>query len=184
MRNTSSVRIAILKPSPDAPRRRSAGTRQPLKRSRASGCGAITSMRSAISKPGVSASTTNALMPRAPGASSVRAKTTYWCAMPPLEIQVFSPSSTYASPSSRAAHAIAATSDPASGSDSANAAIVRPLATSGRKRARCSGVPARLIAPEPSPCIANAKSASPECRASVWRIRQIVRVSITSVAPP
>jgi hypothetical protein len=36
------------------------GTRHCLKRSRASGCGAITSMRSAISKPGVSASTMKA----------------------------------------------------------------------------------------------------------------------------
>ncbi|MNS29032.1 hypothetical protein D3C72_610250 [compost metagenome] len=42
----------------------------------ASGCGAISSMRSLTSKPGVSASTTKALMPRAPGASPVRAKTT------------------------------------------------------------------------------------------------------------
>jgi hypothetical protein len=33
-------------------------------------------MRSAISKPGVSASTMNAEMPRAPAASPVRAKTT------------------------------------------------------------------------------------------------------------
>jgi hypothetical protein len=43
-----------------------AGTRQPLKRSRARGCGAMTSMRSAISKPGVPASTMKALMPREP----------------------------------------------------------------------------------------------------------------------
>ena len=76
VRNTSSVRIAILKPSPAAPMRWAAGMWQPVKRSRASGCGAITSMRSAISKPGVSASTMKALMPRAPGASPVRAKTT------------------------------------------------------------------------------------------------------------
>ncbi len=76
VRNTSSVRIATLKPSPAAPTRWAAGMRQPVKRSRASGCGAITSMRSAISKPGVPASTMNALMPRAPGASPVRAKTT------------------------------------------------------------------------------------------------------------
>jgi hypothetical protein len=46
--------------------RRVAGMRQPLKRRRASGCGAITSMRSAIEKPGASASTMKALMPRAP----------------------------------------------------------------------------------------------------------------------
>ena len=51
----SSVRMAILKPSPAPPSRRSAGRRQPSKRSVASGCGAITSIRSAIEKPGSSA---------------------------------------------------------------------------------------------------------------------------------
>ena len=81
VRKTSSVRIATLKPSPSAPMRCVAGMRQPLKRRRASGCGAMTSMRSAIEKPGVSASTMKALMPRAPfaagsSASPVRAKTT------------------------------------------------------------------------------------------------------------
>jgi hypothetical protein len=45
------------------------------KRRRASGCGAMTSMRSAISKPGVPASTTKADRPRVPGASPVRANT-------------------------------------------------------------------------------------------------------------
>ncbi|CFM45681.1 Uncharacterised protein [Bordetella pertussis] len=71
----SSVIMASLKPCPASPRRRDAGMRQSAKRSRASGCGAIRSMRSAISSPGVPASTTNALMPRAPGASPVRANT-------------------------------------------------------------------------------------------------------------
>ena len=64
VRNTSSVRIATLKPSPSAPMRCASGTRQSAKRRRASGCGAITSMRSAISKPGVPASTMKAEMPR------------------------------------------------------------------------------------------------------------------------
>ena len=81
VRKTSSVRIAILKPSPSSPIRCAAGTRQPAKRSRASGCGAMTSIRSAIEKPGASRSTTNAVMPRAPfdcgsPGSPVRAKTT------------------------------------------------------------------------------------------------------------
>ena len=86
VRNTSSVRMAILKPSPATPMRCAAGMRHCVKRRRASGCGAITSMRSAISKPGVPASTMKALMPRVsrrgtpwpavPGASPVRAKTT------------------------------------------------------------------------------------------------------------
>ena len=46
------------------------------------------------------------------------------------------------------------------------------------------GVPASEIAPEPRPCIANAKSASPEWRASVSRIRHSARVSSASLAPP
>jgi hypothetical protein len=48
--------------------------------------------------------------------------------MPPLLIQVFSPSSTQASPASRARHAMAATSDPAPGSDSAKAVMHSPAA--------------------------------------------------------
>ena len=52
-----------------------AGIRQAWKRSVASGCGAITSIRSAIENPGSSGSTTKAEMPRAPGASPVRANT-------------------------------------------------------------------------------------------------------------
>jgi hypothetical protein len=81
----SSVRIASLKPSPGAPSSLSFGRRQAVKRSRASGCGAITSMRSAISRPGVVAGTTKALMLAVglapvpptgwPVASTVRAKT-------------------------------------------------------------------------------------------------------------
>ena len=54
-------------------RRRECGSRSNSRR--ASGCGAMTSMRSAIVEPGASASTTNALMPFAPGASVSRANT-------------------------------------------------------------------------------------------------------------
>ena len=72
----SSVAIATLNPSPGLPSRFATGTRTPSKRSRASGCGAITSMRSATVSPGVSASTTKADSPLAPGASPVRANTT------------------------------------------------------------------------------------------------------------
>ena len=62
----------------------------------------------------------------------------------------------------------------------------RLAARDARQVARASAprVPARLIAPEPRPCIAKAKSARPAWRASVSRIRQIARVSITSAAPP
>ena len=61
--------------APGAPSICSAGTRTPSNASRASGCGATTGMRSATRRPDVPASTTNALRPRAPGASPVRAKT-------------------------------------------------------------------------------------------------------------
>jgi hypothetical protein len=60
-----------------------------------------------------------------------------------------------------AAQASAATSLPASGSDSAKAAIAAPLATFGSHSAFSMSLPASVMAPEPSPCIAKAKSASP-----------------------
>ena len=52
--------------------------------------------------------------------------------MPPFEIQVFVPSITISPPIWRARVDMAATSEPASGSDSANAAIASPCATCGR----------------------------------------------------
>jgi hypothetical protein len=59
------------------------------------------------------------------------------------------------------ASVIAATSEPASGSDSANAAIALPSPTAGNQRAFCASLPASVIAPLPRPCSANAKSARP-----------------------
>ena len=56
---------------------------------------------------------------------------------------------------------MAATSEPASASDSANAAIISPDATLGRTRRLSSSEPASEMAPVPSPCMAKAKSASP-----------------------
>ena len=47
-----------------------------MKRSRANGCGAMTSIRSVTASPAVSASTMNADTPLAPGASPVRANST------------------------------------------------------------------------------------------------------------
>ncbi len=55
-----------------------------------------------------------------------------------------------------------AASDPHSGSVMAKAAIALPLATRGSHSRFCSTVPNRLIAPDPSPCMAKAKSASAE----------------------
>ena len=79
-----------------------------------------------------------------------------------------------------AAQLMAATSEPASGSDSAKAAIASPRATLRQVPCRLLRPASRpaLMAPEPRPCIAKAKSARPEWRASVSRVRQIARVSI------
>ena len=90
-RNTSKTDMAILKPCPGCPIMADGGNSISLNLRRASGCGATTSMRSAISSPLVSAGAKKAESPFAPGASPVRAKTTYTSAMPPFEIQVFSP---------------------------------------------------------------------------------------------
>ena len=72
------MRIAILKPSPSAPSRFAAGMRQSLKKISPVVEPLIPifgSMRP-TSKPGVSASTTNAEMPLCPLSGSVFAKTT------------------------------------------------------------------------------------------------------------
>ncbi len=66
-RNTSSVPIAVWKPRPGSPTRRSAGTRTASNASVASGCGEMTSSRSWMDSPGASPSTRNAESPRAPG---------------------------------------------------------------------------------------------------------------------
>ena len=71
----SSVRIASLKPPLSSPSWAPRGTTQSSKRRVASGCGAITSMCSEVSRPGVVASTMNTVMPRVPPAGSVLANT-------------------------------------------------------------------------------------------------------------
>ncbi|MCY1314182.1 hypothetical protein D9M70_647940 [compost metagenome] len=79
---------------------------------------------------------------------------------------------------------MAATSEPASGSLSAKAAIFWPLATAFRYFACCAGVPASVMAPLPRPCIANAKSAKGEWKASVSRRITSERESSAGNAPP
>ena len=81
--------------------------------------------------------------------------------MPPFEVQVFEPFSTYWPPSWRALVCIAATSEPASGSESANAAMALPSATRGSQSERICSPPASDSGALPSPCMAKAKSASP-----------------------
>src|SRR5262245_26051973 len=79
---------------------------------------------------------------------------------------------------------MAATSEPASVSDIANAAIAWPRATPGRYFRLSASDPKSEIDPDPSPCIANANSARPDEYPSVSRIRQSDRTSNASSAPP
>jgi hypothetical protein len=71
------------------------------------------------------------------------AKTVKNPAIPPFEIQCFVPFKTNSSfaGSNRAVEAIEAASEPASGSVSANAAILSPEASDGSHRFFCSSVP-------------------------------------------
>ena len=71
------MRIAILKPSPSSPRRFSTGTRQSSKTSSpvVEPLIPIFGSTRATSKPGESASTTNAEIPAWPASGSVLAKT-------------------------------------------------------------------------------------------------------------
>jgi hypothetical protein len=72
---------------------------------------------SPIVSPGVSRSTTNALIPRWPRSGSVLANTTYRSETPAFVIHDFVPRSTYESPSRTARVLRLATSLPASGSE-------------------------------------------------------------------
>ena len=119
-------------------------------------------MRATHSTPEAAVGTMKALRPLAPSPSPVRAKTTARSAMGALEIHVFSPSRTHSSPSRRAVVASAATSEPASASLSANAAMVSPEATPGSQSRLWRSVPTSEIGPLPSPCMAKAKSARAE----------------------
>src|SRR5688572_9322983 len=104
--------------------------------------------------------------------------------MPPFEIQVFVPSIRQPSAARVAAVRKAAASEPASGSDSANAAIASPLATFGSHYLRSASEPPNEMAPEPSPCMAKSNSASESWAASASRSTQRERDSTASNAPP
>ena len=93
VRKKSSVPSARRIPSPSSPSRFAAGTRHCSNRSSAIGCGADISCRRAIVSPGVSASTTNALMARF-GPSAVRANTMKKEAMVAFEMNTLVPSRT------------------------------------------------------------------------------------------
>jgi hypothetical protein len=103
---------------------------------RPSGCGAESTCASARNNPGVSPGTTNAVMPRLPAPGVVTANSTYTSAIPAFEIRCFSPCNTQPSPSRAAVVRIAATSEPASGSVIANAAMASPLTIGASHRSR------------------------------------------------
>src|SRR4051812_1155805 len=72
--------------------------------------------------------------------------------MPRFEIQFFVPVMTHSSPSRTARVVMPAGSDPASGSDSANAGASSPVAQRGRKRSCSSGAPCSRIGSVPRSC--------------------------------
>ena len=184
--------MAILKPSPSAPINRATGMRQSSRASRPSGCGAIVSMRSATvnpESPGFDEEGADALRGHAAvGPPAARRRAREHARKSPRCRRSRSRSSgrsaRTASPSSFALVSIAATSEPAFGSDSANAAMDWPAPTRGSHSERICSPPARESGALPSPCIAKAKSASPSWRASVSRTRQIERASNSVAAPP
>ena len=138
----SSVRSASLKPSPSAPSSASCGTRQSANSMRASGCGAITSMRSATVRPVVvrrhderrDAAGTRSL--RSCARRRSRNRRCRRC-----EIHVLQPSSTQSPPSRTARVVIAATSEPGVGLRQRERGD-RPALAHGRQPARLLGVAA------------------------------------------
>ena len=91
-------------------------------------------------RPGLSRSTTNDLIAPRPCLRSSVAHTTISSARSPVVTKIFSPLSTYSSPSSMAVVRIAAESEPASGSVIAIAAHLPP------KRLSCSSSATAAIA--------------------------------------
>ena len=91
-----------------------------------------------------------------------------------LVIQFFWPLMTHSSPSRTAVVRIAAGSEPASGSDSANAHDHSPVAHFGRKRCFCSSVPNRRIGSVPSSCTMRISAADADAFAisstAIWSI--------------
>ena len=109
-------------------------------------------------------------MPREP-ASDVRANTEYTAASGAFEMNAFSPVSRNPPSTGTADSASDAASEPASGSVSANPTATSPAAICGIHSSTSSAEPASRIGYAPSPCNANAVSASVHCRASPSRIR-------------
>ena len=145
-RKMSSVRIASLKPSPARAEQRVAGSaaaveREPRQRMRRDHVEALGDGESR--RVGGHDERRDAASRRAPRRCARTRSRSRRCRR--WRSTSSSPSSTQCVPSRRAVVASAATSEPASGSDSANAAIASPRATRGSQRARCAAVPASVI---------------------------------------
>ena len=182
----SSVRIASLKPSPSSPSSASAGTpaagevetRQRMRRDDVDALARST-------RPGASAGTTNAEMPRVPvGLAGAREH-----AVEVGDAAVGDPRlAAVEHPAAVAARARAAQGrDVGAGiglgqREGGDRLAARDLRQPARLLLR--RVPASVIAPLPRPCIANAKSARPSCYASVSRARHKARESSAGSAPP
>ena len=97
-------------------------------------------------------------------------------------IQFFVPSITHSSPSRTALVRIPPGSEPASGSESANAGTTRPVAHCGRKRSLCSSVPKRLIGSVPSSWIIRIRAL--EAHAFAISSTAMLSISVPVPVPP
>ena len=159
----SSVRIAILKPSPSSPSRFATGTFTSWKASADVSVARwpILSRCFSTVTPSASAGTTNADRPFCPLLLSVDAKTTIQDAWPAFEMNILEPLRTYSSPWRTAVVWIPETSEPAFGSVSANEQRSGSSISCGSHSRFCSSVPARRTGAEPS-VLATSVTAIPE----------------------
>ena len=149
----SSVRMAILKPSPSSPRRFAPGTRTSWNATADVSVERwpILSRCCSRTTPPASAGTMNAVRPRWPCDLSVDAKSVNQDAYPAFVMNIFEPLMTYSSPSRTAVVWMPETSEPAFGSVSAND-VSNGASTSGGSHSRCcSSVPATITGPWPRP---------------------------------
>src|SRR3990172_9494347 len=156
MRPPSSVISAFTYPSPSAPRRFSAGTRQPSRRTCEVADARIPSLSSIFPtwSPGVPFSTMNALRPGLPLGGSVLAVRTKVPATGAFVQKFFEPFRTYASPSRVAVVFMPAASEPTEGSVRPHAPIFLPAAKSGTYLRFCSSFAAMRMFPVHSPLCA------------------------------
>ena len=142
-RDEVGVCIAILKPSPSSPSRFSAGATtswNAIADVSVERCPILSRCFSAVT-PSASISTTNADSPLCPLGRSVEAEADDHDALPPFVMNIFEPLSTYSSPRRTAVVWIAETSDPAPGSEEAEAAGDRARRERRQPLLLCSSVP-------------------------------------------